>query len=54
VVSSTRTQLAYWENNRVYTYNTVGSLDYAAASAACKAQTFPGLTGKGYLVSWNT
>jgi hypothetical protein len=44
----------YWQNSRIYVYNTTGSLDYAAASAACSALSFPGLTGKGYLVSLNT
>jgi hypothetical protein len=38
----------------IYTYMTVGSLNYTQASAACRALSFPGFTGKGYLVSWNS
>ena len=54
VIQSTRSQLVYWQNSRIYIYNTTGNLDYAAANAACSVLSFPGLTGKGYLVSWNT
>ncbi len=39
---------------RIYTYNTVPSLNYTQASAACRAQGIPGFTGRGYLVSWNS
>jgi hypothetical protein len=36
---------------RIYTYLTTAQT-YDAASTACKALTFPGVTGKGYLVSY--
>ena len=37
---------------RIYTYLTTAQT-YSAANDACKALTFPGVTGKGYLVSLN-
>jgi hypothetical protein len=41
------------ERSRIYTYMTVPSLNYTQASDACRALAFPGIQGKGYLVSWN-
>ena len=52
-VSSGLTRLVVPERSRIYTYSLVGGLDYTQASAACRALSFPGVQGKGYLVSWN-
>jgi hypothetical protein len=40
-------------NMRIYTLDTTGSQDYATVKAACAAQTFTGLSGRGYVISYN-
>jgi hypothetical protein len=52
-VSSGLTRMVVPERSRIYTYSLVGGLNYTQASAACRTLSFPGFTGKGYLVSWN-
>ncbi len=53
-LSSGITRLVVPDTYKVYTYMTVGGLNYTQASAACRALSLPGFTGKGYLVSWNS
>ena len=40
--------------NHIYVFDTTNSKTYTQAQAACAALTFTGLTGKGYLVAWNS
>jgi hypothetical protein len=38
---------------RIYTLDATGSKDYPTAKAACAAKTFTGLSGRGYVVTYN-
>jgi hypothetical protein len=53
-VTDTNTRYVDHTNNRVYTFDTGTGKTYPQAQAACAAITYAGVTGKGYLVSWNT
>jgi hypothetical protein len=53
MVSSSKNYVVY-DQGRIYHYPEVSSINYAQSQAACAALSFPGFTGTGYLVVWNT
>lgn len=53
-LSNSTTVLVDNANHRLYVYNTTTSKTYSEAQAICAALSFPGVTGKGYLVSWGS
>ena len=52
-VAANTTLLVSVATQRIYSYVASG-LTYSKASAACAALSFPGLTGRGYAVSYGS
>jgi hypothetical protein len=53
-VADTSTRYVDHVNHRVYECDLATGKTYAQAQASCAALTYTGVTGKGYLVAWNT
>jgi hypothetical protein len=53
-LTDTNTRFHDKATNHIYQFDVTNGKTYGQAQAACEALTFAGLTGKGYLVSWNT